>query len=154
MVISRSGVPQVFTILLVGGLGTFSNVFLDDCMHFYVRYLLFLCCILQENKMKLAAYIEQNQGVTINSASMFNMQVKRIHEYKRQLLNCIHVIVLYNRLKKNPNIPFVPRTVLIGGKVNKSQLLIWIFNSRFKPMQLENLKHKRFGYGVWGKTDK
>ena len=42
--------------------------------------------------------------------------MKRIHEYKRQLLNCLHVLALYNRIKKNPNAPFVPRTVMIGGK--------------------------------------
>lgn len=47
---------------------------------------------------------------------MFDMQVKRIHEYKRQLLNVLHVITLYNRIKANPNGKFVPRTVMIGGK--------------------------------------
>lgn len=47
---------------------------------------------------------------------IFHWQVKRIHEYKRQLLNCLHVITLYNRIKKNPSAPFVPRTVMIGGK--------------------------------------
>lgn len=46
------------------------------------------------------------------------MQVKRIHEYKRQLLNCLHIITQYNRIKKNPDGEFVPRTVMIGGKVN------------------------------------
>jgi len=82
----------------------------------------------QENKMKLAAYIETQYGVVIDPTSMFDMQVKRIHEYKRQLLNIMHVITLYNRLKKNPNMPFVPRTVMIGGKVrlviNKTVFLI------------------------------
>ena len=42
--------------------------------------------------------------------------MKRIHEYKRQLLNCLHVITMYNRIKKNPSAPFVPRTVMVGGK--------------------------------------
>jgi hypothetical protein len=51
-------------------------------------------------------------------------QVKRIHEYKRQLLNCLHIITMYNRIKKNPNAPFVPRTVMIGGKVSHNKLLI------------------------------
>ncbi len=50
-------------------------------------------------------------------ASFYLVQVKRIHEYKRQLLNILHVITLYNRIKKNPSAPFVPRTVMIGGKV-------------------------------------
>jgi starch phosphorylase len=45
------------------------------------------------------------------------MQVKRIHEYKRQLLNCLHIITLYNRIKRNPAASFTPRTIMIGGKV-------------------------------------
>jgi starch phosphorylase len=48
---------------------------------------------------------------------MYDMQVKRIHEYKRQLLNILHIITLYNRIKANPSGHFVPRTVMIGGKV-------------------------------------
>uniref|UniRef100_A0A0E9T007 Alpha-1,4 glucan phosphorylase n=1 Tax=Anguilla anguilla TaxID=7936 RepID=A0A0E9T007_ANGAN len=47
---------------------------------------------------------------------MFDVHVKRIHEYKRQLLNCLHIITMYNRIKKDPKAPFVPRTVIIGGK--------------------------------------
>ncbi|XP_053996753.1 glycogen phosphorylase [Hylaeus anthracinus] len=70
----------------------------------------------QENKMKVAQLLEKDYGVKINPASIFDIQVKRIHEYKRQLLNCLHVITLYNRIKKNPTAPFVPRTVMIGGK--------------------------------------
>lgn len=70
----------------------------------------------QENKMKLAAYIELNYKVKVNAGSIFDMQVKRIHEYKRQSLKILHAIVLYNRLKKNPNQQFVPRTIMIGGK--------------------------------------
>jgi len=68
--------------------------------------------------MKLAAYIEKEYGVVVDSASMFDIQVKRIHEYKRQLLNIFHIITLYNRLKKNPNMVFVPRTIMMGGKVS------------------------------------
>ena len=67
--------------------------------------------------MKLASYIEKEYGVVIDPASMFDIQVKRIHEYKRQLLNIMHIITLYNRLKKNPNMQFVPRTIMMGGKV-------------------------------------
>lgn len=70
----------------------------------------------QENKLKLAAYLTKETGININPASMFDIQVKRIHEYKRQLLNCLHIITLYNRIKRNPNAPFVPRTIMIGGK--------------------------------------
>ena len=67
--------------------------------------------------MKLAAFIEKEYGITVDPNSIFDIQVKRIHEYKRQLMNILHVITMYNRLKKDPNMPFVPRTVMIGGKV-------------------------------------
>uniref|UniRef100_A0A914W1H5 Alpha-1,4 glucan phosphorylase n=1 Tax=Plectus sambesii TaxID=2011161 RepID=A0A914W1H5_9BILA len=70
----------------------------------------------QENKLKVAQYLSEEYHVDINPSSLFDMQVKRIHEYKRQLLNCLHVITLYNRIKKNPNAEFVARTVLVGGK--------------------------------------
>ncbi|RVE57605.1 hypothetical protein OJAV_G00217920 [Oryzias javanicus] len=70
----------------------------------------------QDNKLKFAHYLEKEYRVQINPASMFDVHVKRIHEYKRQLLNCLHIIALYNRIRKNPGAPFVPRTVIIGGK--------------------------------------
>ncbi|KAF5285496.1 hypothetical protein FQA39_LY16621 [Lamprigera yunnana] len=69
-----------------------------------------------ENKLKLASLLEKEYGVKINPNSLFDIQVKRIHEYKRQLLNCLHIITLYNRIKKNPTAKIVPRTVMIGGK--------------------------------------
>lgn len=72
--------------------------------------------IKQENKLRLAQILEKDYGVKINTSSMFDIQVKRIHEYKRQLLNCLHIITLYNRIKKNPAAKFVPRTIMIGGK--------------------------------------
>ena len=55
---------------------------------------------------------------------MFDMQVKRIHEYKRQLLNVLHVITLYNRIKAKPDGKFVPRTVMIGGKVRRDRVRV------------------------------
>ncbi|XP_049596682.1 glycogen phosphorylase, liver form [Syngnathus scovelli] len=70
----------------------------------------------QDNKVKFAQYLENEYRVRINAASMFDVHVKRIHEYKRQLLNCLHIVTMYNRIKKNPTAPFVPRTVIIGGK--------------------------------------
>merc|ERR1719186_418668 len=70
----------------------------------------------QNNKNKLAAYLKEQTGIDINPSSLFDIQVKRIHEYKRQLLNILHIITLYNRIKKNPSAPFTPRTVMIGGK--------------------------------------
>jgi starch phosphorylase len=70
----------------------------------------------QENKLRLAEYLAQEYGVEINPSSIFDIHVKRIHEYKRQLLNAMHIITMYNRIKSDPNRPFVPRTVIIGGK--------------------------------------
>ncbi|KAL3968569.1 C-type lectin domain family 4 member E [Sarotherodon galilaeus] len=70
----------------------------------------------QDNKVKFAQYLEKEYPVKINPASMFDVHVKRIHEYKRQLLNCLHIITMYNRIKMNPTAPFIPRTVIIGGK--------------------------------------
>jgi len=70
----------------------------------------------QDNKNKLTELLQETTGIQINPNSIFDIQVKRIHEYKRQLLNILHVIVLYNRIKRDPSAPFVPRTVMIGGK--------------------------------------
>lgn len=70
----------------------------------------------QENKLRLAQLLEKDYKIKVNPASLFDIQVKRIHEYKRQLLNCLHIITLYNRIKKNPSAKFTPRTIMIGGK--------------------------------------
>jgi len=70
----------------------------------------------QTRKADLAALIKERTGIVVDSATMFDMQVKRIHEYKRQLLNVLHIISLYNELKRNPGGDFVPRTVIFGGK--------------------------------------
>uniref|UniRef100_A0A8C9SLR1 Alpha-1,4 glucan phosphorylase n=1 Tax=Scleropages formosus TaxID=113540 RepID=A0A8C9SLR1_SCLFO len=72
--------------------------------------------IAEENKMKFAVHLEEHYKVKINPNSMFDLQVKRIHEYKRQLLNCLHIITFYNRIKKEPNKHWTPRTIMIGGK--------------------------------------
>uniref|UniRef100_A0A914W1B7 Alpha-1,4 glucan phosphorylase n=1 Tax=Plectus sambesii TaxID=2011161 RepID=A0A914W1B7_9BILA len=70
----------------------------------------------RENKLRVAQYLKEEYNVDVNPNSIFDLQVKRIHEYKRQLLNCLHVITLYNRMKRDPNAKIVPRTVLVGGK--------------------------------------
>ncbi|XP_077403594.1 glycogen phosphorylase, muscle form [Vanacampus margaritifer] len=70
----------------------------------------------QENKLKFSVHLEEHYKVKINPSSMFDIQVKRIHEYKRQLLNCLHIITYYNRIKREPNKQWTPRTVMIGGK--------------------------------------
>ncbi|CAK9303384.1 unnamed protein product [Gordionus sp. m RMFG-2023] len=70
----------------------------------------------QENKLRFANYIQKANNVTVDPSAMFDFQIKRIHEYKRQLLNALHVITVYNRIKKNPDKNFTPRVVMIGGK--------------------------------------
>ncbi|CAF1465107.1 unnamed protein product, partial [Rotaria sordida] len=70
----------------------------------------------QENKHRLAEWLLKSQRQQINPMSLFDMQVKRLHEYKRQLLNVLHIITLYNRIRANPDGKYVPRTVMIGGK--------------------------------------
>jgi starch phosphorylase len=67
--------------------------------------------------MKLAQYIKHHYNIHVNPNAMFDIQVKRIHEYKRQFLNTLHIITCYNRIKKNPDAHFVPRVIMIGGKV-------------------------------------
>ena len=68
------------------------------------------------NKKVLIDYIEKEHNIKVNPDSMFDVQIKRFHEYKRQLLNVFHIITLYNRIKKNPKIKMVPRTIIFGGK--------------------------------------
>ncbi len=69
-----------------------------------------------DNKRSLAEYIRRHNGIQVDPHSLFDIQVKRIHEYKRQHLNVLHIITLYNRIKKNPNIDITPRTFIFGGK--------------------------------------
>jgi starch phosphorylase len=68
------------------------------------------------NKKRLAEYIKQDMDIDVDPNSMFDIQIKRIHEYKRQLMAALHVITLYNRLKENPDLDIAPRTVIFGGK--------------------------------------
>ncbi|BAZ22996.1 glycogen phosphorylase [Kalymmatonema gypsitolerans NIES-4073] len=89
--------------------------------------------IKQENKQDLAEYILQTTGVHVDANSLFDIQVKRLHEYKRQLLNLLHVITLYNYIKQNPNADVVPRTVIFAGKAAPgyamAKLIIQLINS-------------------------
>ena len=69
-----------------------------------------------QNKLRLAKYIKEHNGIDVDPRSIFDVQVKRLHEYKRQLLNILHVMYLYNQLKGNPNMDMVPRTFIFGAK--------------------------------------
>ena len=70
----------------------------------------------RQNKKRLIRYIQRKVGLGVDADTMFCVQVKRIHEYKRQLLNILHVITLYQRLQANPETPMVPRTIIFAGK--------------------------------------
>jgi glycogen phosphorylase len=76
--------------------------------------------IKQSTKENLAAYIYKQNGIIINPHSLFDIQTKRIHEYKRQHLNVLHIITLYNRIKANPDINIIPRTFIFAGKAAPS----------------------------------
>ena len=72
--------------------------------------------IKQQNKIRLGKKITSELGIEVNPAALFDIQIKRIHEYKRQLLNILHIITLYNRIRHNPELDVVPRMILISGK--------------------------------------
>ncbi len=72
--------------------------------------------IKRQNKVRLAKYIKEHNGIDVDPDSIFDVQVKRLHEYKRQLMNIMHVMYLYNQLKDNPDMDFYPRTFIFGAK--------------------------------------
>ena len=86
-----------------------------------------------QNKVRLAKYILEHNGVEVDPNSIFDVQVKRLHEYKRQFLNILHVMYLYNELKKNPGMDFYPRTFIFGAKAaagyRNAKLTIKLINS-------------------------
>ncbi len=85
------------------------------------------------NKCDLAAFIKKSIGLAVDPNSMFDIQVKRIHEYKRQHLNVLHIVTLYNQIKQNPDLDIVPRTFIFGGKAAPgyfmAKLIIKLINS-------------------------
>ena len=86
-----------------------------------------------QNKVRLAKYILEHNGVEVNPRSIFDVQVKRLHEYKRQLLNILHVIYLYDQIKKHPEMDFYPRTFIFGAKASagyaRAKKIIKLINS-------------------------
>ena len=85
------------------------------------------------NKLRLAQYIKEHNGIDVDPRSIFDVQVKRLHEYKRQLMNILHVMYLYNQLKDNPNMDMVPRTFIFGAKAaagyKRAKLTIKLINA-------------------------
>ena len=86
-----------------------------------------------ENKVRLAKYIKEHNGIEVDPRSIFDVQVKRLHEYKRQLLNILHVMYLYNEIKEHPEISSYPRTFIFGAKASagyiRAKQIIKLINS-------------------------
>ncbi len=86
-----------------------------------------------QNKLRLAKYIKEHNGIEIDPNSIFDVQVKRLHEYKRQLLNILHVMHLYEKMKANPTMDFYPRTFIFGAKASagyrRAKAIIKLINS-------------------------
>ncbi len=86
-----------------------------------------------QNKVRLAKYIKEHNDVDVDPRSIFDVQVKRLHEYKRQLLNILHVMHLYNEIKEKPEMPFYPRTFIFGAKAaagyRRAKLTIKLINA-------------------------
>ncbi len=86
-----------------------------------------------QNKVRLAKYILEHNGIEVDPRSIFDVQVKRLHEYKRQLMNILHIMYLYNELKEHPDMEFVPRTFIFGAKAaagyKNAKLTIKLINS-------------------------
>ena len=104
------------------------KLYADDekCQHEFMN-------IKYQNKLRLAKYIKEHNDIDVDPRSIFDVQVKRLHEYKRQLMNILHVMYLYNQLKDNPNMDMVPRTFIFGAKAaagyKRAKLTIKLINS-------------------------
>ena len=104
------------------------KLYVDDekCQHEFMN-------IKYQNKIRLAKYIKEHNGIDVDPRSIFDVQVKRLHEYKRQLMNILHVMYLYNQLKDNPNMDMIPRTFIFGAKAaagyKRAKLTIKLINA-------------------------
>ena len=104
------------------------SVYVDDekCQQEFMN-------IKYQNKIRLAKYIKEHNGIDVDPRSIFDVQVKRLHEYKRQLMSILHVMYLYNQLKDNPNMDIVPRTFIFGAKAaagyKRAKLTIKLINN-------------------------
>ena len=104
------------------------SVYVDDekCQQEFMN-------IKYQNKIRLAKYIKEHNGIDVDPRSIFDVQVKRLHEYKRQLMNILHVMYLYNQLKDNPNMDIIPRTFIFGAKAaagyKRAKLTIKLINN-------------------------
>ena len=104
------------------------SVYVDDekCQQEFMN-------IKYQNKIRLAKYIKEHNGIDVDPRSIFDVQVKRLHEYKRQLMNILHVMYLYNQLKDKPNMDIVPRTFIFGAKAaagyKRAKLTIKLINN-------------------------
>ena len=104
------------------------SVYVDDekCQQEFMN-------IKYQNKIRLAKYIKEHNGIDVDPRSIFDVQIKRLHEYKRQLMNILHVMYLYNQLKDNPNMDIVPRTFIFGAKAaagyKRAKLTIKLINN-------------------------
>ncbi len=102
--------------------------FVDD-----IDFLKQLSMIKKNNKLRLAKIIKEMNGVTVDINAIFDAQTKRLHEYKRQLLNVLHILYIYNKLKENPNLDFHPRVFIFSAKsapgYSRAKLIIKLINN-------------------------
>lgn len=100
-----------------------------------------------QNKLRLAEYIKIHNGIEVDPDSIFDIQVKRLHEYKRQLLNILHIMHLYNKLKKNPGMEFTKRTFIFGAKASagysRAKAIIKLINSVAEVINKDKAIHDK-----------
>ena len=103
--------------------------------------------IKRQNKIRLAKYIKEHNGIDVNVDSIFDVQVKRLHEYKRQLMNILHVMYIYQKLLDNPGMPYTPRTYIFGAKAaagyRLAKLIIELINAVAKTINADERVNKK-----------